>query len=66
MRAVYNIQPKKTDTHKTRLTAGGNLIDYPGEVSTPASDLTNMKLHVNNAISDIKSSLMFMDVNIST
>ena len=30
-------------------------MDYPGEVSTPISDLTTMKLHVNSAISDVKS-----------
>ena len=33
----------------------GNLVDYPGEFSTPKSDLTTMKLHVSSAISDIKS-----------
>ena len=52
----------KKETHRTRLTAGGNLIDYPGEVSTPTSDLTTMKLHVNSAISDVKSRYMCMDV----
>ena len=40
----------------------GNIIDYPVEVSTPTSDLTNMKLHVNSAISDVKSRYMCMDV----
>ena len=54
--------PKKTETHRTRLTAGGNLIDYPGEVSTPTSDLTTMKLHINSAILDVKSRYMCMDV----
>ena len=29
-------------------------MDYPGEVITPTSDLTTMKLHVNSAISEIK------------
>ena len=52
----------KTETHRTRLTAGGDLIDYPGEVSTPTSDLTTMKLHINSAISDVKSRYMFMYV----
>ena len=56
MRAVGNIQPQKTETHRTRLAAEGNPIDYPGEVSTPTSDLTTMKLHVNSVISDVKSS----------
>ena len=34
VRAVCDIRPQKTKTHRTRLTAGGNLIDYPVEVST--------------------------------
>ena len=63
MRAGCNILPPKTETHRTRITAGGNLIDYPGEVSTPTSDLTTMKLHINSAISDVKSRYMCMDVN---
>ena len=53
---------QKTETHRTRLTAGGNLIDYPGEVSTPTSYLTTMKLHVNSAISEVKSRYLCMDV----
>ena len=48
----------KIETHRTRLTARGNMIDYPGEVSTPSSDLTTMKLHVNSAISDAKARYM--------
>ena len=52
---LCNIRPQKTETHRTTLNAGGNLIYYPGEVSTPTSDLTTMKLHVNSAISDVKS-----------
>ena len=62
VRAVFNIRPQKTDTHRTRLTAGGNLIDFPGEVNTPTSDLTTMKLHVNSAIPDVKSRYICMDM----
>ena len=54
VRAVCDIRPQKTETHITRLTAGSNLVDYLGEVSTPTSDLTTMKLHINSAISDVK------------
>ena len=55
------IRPQKTETHRKRLTAGGNIIDYPGDVSTPTSDLTTMKLHVNIIISDAKARYMCMD-----
>ena len=66
MRAVCDIRSQKTWTRRTRLTAGVNLIDYPGEVSTPTSDLTTMKLHVNIAISDVKLKYICMDVKYLT
>ena len=62
MRAVCDIRPHKTETHRTRLTAGRNFIDYPVEVSTPTSDLATMKIHVHSIISDFKSRYMYMDV----
>ena len=62
MRSVCDIKPHKKETHRTRLTSWRDLIDYSGDVSTPISDLTTMKLHFNSAISDIKSRYMCMDV----
>ena len=41
---------------------GGDLIYYPGEVSTPTSYLTMVKLHVNSVISNTKSRYICMDV----
>ena len=62
VRDVCDIRLPKTEIDRTRLTAGGNMIDYTGEVSTPTSDLTTMKLHVNSAISDVKLRYICMDV----
>ena len=62
MRTVCDIRPNKKETHRTKITAEGNLIDYTGEVSMKTSYLTTMKLHVNSAISDAKSRYMCMDV----
>ena len=42
VRYVCDILPQKTGTHRTRLTSGGSMIYYPGEVSTPTSDLTTI------------------------
>ena len=39
------------------------MIDYPGEVSIPTSYLTTMKLHINSAISDVKSRYICVDIN---
>ena len=38
------------------------MVDCPGEVSTSTSDLTTLKLHINSAISDVKSRYIRMDV----
>ena len=52
----------RVETRRTRLTEEGNIIDYPGEVSTPTPDLTTMKINVNSAISESNSRYMFMGV----
>ena len=53
MISVCDIRPQKTETHRTRLTEVENLIDYIGDVITPTSDLTTMKLRIDSAISDV-------------
>ena len=50
VRAVCNIQPQKTETHITRLTSRGYMIDFTGEVRTTASDFTTIKLHGNSTV----------------
>ena len=61
-KAVCNIRPHKTETQRTRLAAGGNILDYPGEVIIPTADLTTVKIRVNRPIYDIISRYMCMDV----
>jgi hypothetical protein len=36
---VVDICPNKSEIHRVRLTVGGNLIQYPGDVSTRSADL---------------------------
>ena len=43
-RVVVDFHPQKADPHHIRITAGGNLINYPGELSTHTVDLTTSKL----------------------
>jgi hypothetical protein len=47
-RICVDHRPKKKETNRTRLTAGGNLIDFPGDVSTPTADPTTAKLFINH------------------
>ena len=46
-RIVEKIRPKKAETHRTRLTVGGNLINFPSYVTTTTSDLITAKLIFN-------------------
>ena len=62
MREVCDIRQHKIETLITRLTTGVNIIDYPGEFSTPTSYLITMKLYVNSAISEKKSRYLCMDI----
>ena len=60
---VVEIRPQKSETNRTQLTAGGNLINLPGDVTTPTSDLTAYKLIFNSVLSN--SNAKFMDAYIS-
>ena len=51
-----------SETHWVRLTAGGNEIDYPGEVSTPTSNLTTEKCLVNSILSTSNAKGMCADI----
>ena len=41
---VVDFRPQKTDPNRVRITVGGNLIDYPYELTTRTTDLTTSKL----------------------
>ena len=49
---VCAIRNQKAETHRVRMTAGGDRLDCPYDVSSPAVSMTNAKLHINSTISD--------------
>ena len=59
---VVDYRPEKTEPNFTRLTVGGNLIDFPGDVGTPTADLTTAKLVINSTISTTGAHYMCGDV----
>jgi hypothetical protein len=61
-RIVVDIRPQKEEQERTRLTAGGNLIDYPGDCSTKTAGLTTAKLLFNSTISTPQARVMCLDV----
>ena len=42
-RIVVDFRPQKADPNRGRITVGGNLITYPGEVTTRTADMTTSK-----------------------
>jgi hypothetical protein len=50
-RVVVNYRPQKEDPNRIRITVGGNLIDYPGELTTRTADLVTSKILWNSVIS---------------
>jgi hypothetical protein len=61
-RIVCAIRPQKTETHRVRLTAGGNLIEYPGVTSTPTASIKTIKMHWNSVISTPTSRYCTIDI----
>ena len=59
---VCDIRPHKAEKHRVRLTVGGDQIDYPGEVSTPTSDLTTAKILINSILSTPNAKGMCADI----
>ena len=49
-RIVVDYRPQKEEPHRTRLTAGGNLIVYAGYVRTTMTDVTKYKLIINSTV----------------
>ncbi len=65
-RVDVNFCPQKADPHRICITAGGNLINYPGELTTQTADLTTSKLMWNSVLSTEGAKNMCLDIRIST
>ena len=61
-RIVAEIRPQKDEIHRTRLTVGGNLIQYPYDVSTPTSEMTTSKILFNSVLSTPNAKFMGIDI----
>jgi hypothetical protein len=53
---------QKAKPHLIRITAGGNLINYPGELSTQTADLTTSKLMWNSVLSTEGAKYMCLNI----
>jgi hypothetical protein len=50
-RVVVDFRPQKEDPNRVRITVGGNLINYPGKVTTRTADMVTSKILWNSVLS---------------
>ena len=61
-RFVCSVRPQKKEPNRTRMTVGGNLIEYDGDVYTRTAGMTTSKLLWNSIISTKGARCMCMDI----
>ena len=61
-RIVVDYRPLKTEPHRTRLTVGGDKIDYPGVVRTDTTDIITAKLLLNSVLSTPRARCCILDI----
>ncbi|MBM5801495.1 MAG: hypothetical protein FJ077_11840 [Cyanobacteria bacterium K_DeepCast_35m_m2_023] len=59
---VCEIKSNKKETHRTRLTAGGDRINYPEDVGTPTADMTLVKILFNSIVSTTNAKCVMADI----
>ena len=61
-RVVVDFRPQKEDPNRVRITAGGNLIAYPDELTTRTADLTVSKILWNSVLSTDDAKYATLDI----
>ena len=62
VRIMADCFPQKDDPFRIRITAGGNLINYPGETHTNVADMITAKILWNSILSAAHACFMTIDV----
>jgi hypothetical protein len=60
---VVDIKEHKEEKERTRLTVGGDQIEYPGDKSTRTAGLTTAKILINSVISTLGDKFLVIDIN---
>eukprot|EP00804_Cyclotella_cryptica_P009803 CCRYP_013232-RA/>CCRYP_013232-RA protein AED:0.30 eAED:0.25 QI:0/0/0/1/0/0/3/0/606 len=63
-RVVVDYRPQKEDPNRVSITVGGNLIDYPGELTTRTADLVTSKILWNSIISTPNARYLTADLKL--
>jgi hypothetical protein len=60
---LVDIKDHKEEKERTRLTLGGDHIEYPGDKSTRTAGLTTAKNLINSVISTLGAKFLVIDIN---
>jgi hypothetical protein len=61
-KTVCDYKPHKKEKERVRLTVGGDILDYYGDVATSTADITTFKILINSTLSTKDSAMMMMDI----
>jgi hypothetical protein len=61
-RIVCVYRSKKKDPYRTRITMGGNLVNYPDDCDTPTADIITVKILLNSIVSTLNAKFMMIDL----
>jgi hypothetical protein len=59
---VLYIKEHKEEKERTRLTVGGDQIEYPGDTSTLTAGLTTAKILISSVISTLGAKFLVIDI----
>jgi hypothetical protein len=59
---VCTIREQKEEKFRTRMTLGGNLVDYPGDVSVGTAEMETIKMLLNSVVSTPGAAFCSADV----
>jgi hypothetical protein len=60
---VCDYKPHKKEKNHVRLTVGGDILDYSGDVATSTADITTFKILINSTLSTKDDAMRMMDIN---
>jgi hypothetical protein len=55
-------KPHKKEKERIRLTVGGDILNYSGNVATSTADITTFKILINSTLSTKDAAMMMMDI----
>ena len=62
-KVVCDIRPSKAETHRTRITVSGNLLDYAGTLTTSTETITTAKCVFTSVVSTLAEKFVLVYIN---